>query len=112
VEQHQANNDRGGSPNGCDPRWVNKSTKNTHCAWPYANAAVGTCAIAPNARQLDGTEFAPTDYANVFSFRSRHPGGLNFAHADGSVRFLSDAITLAVYRALATIQGGEVVPPP
>ncbi len=153
----QANNDWGGTPIPCDPRWVNKSTldgsyngynngdgiffrtdwrhkrrlasigdgasntflvgedvpeKNTHCAWPYANTAVGTCAIAPNARQPDGTEFAADDYANVYSFRSRHPGGLNFAFADGSVRFISDSIALPLYRALATIRGAEVVTPP
>ncbi len=41
--------------------------------------------------------------------RSRHPGGLQFALADGSVRFVSDSIALATYRALATRNGGEVV---
>ena len=44
----------------------------------------------------------------VQSFRSFHPGGLHFAFADGSAHFVSDAIALNTYRALATIQGGEV----
>ena len=44
-----------------------------------------------------------------YSFRSRHPGGLQFALADGSVRFISDSIPLLTYRALATIKGAEVV---
>lgn len=83
--------------------------KNTHCAWPYANAAVGTCAIAPNARRLDGSEYDPHSYRDVFSFRSRHVGGLNFAYTDASVRFVRDAISLPVYRALATIRGGEPI---
>jgi prepilin-type processing-associated H-X9-DG protein len=82
--------------------------KNHWCSWPYANNAVGTCAIAPNARRDDGTEYSPRDWHNVYSFRSRHPGGLQFAHADGSVRFVPDSIDLEVYRALATVQGGEV----
>src|SRR5262249_50100045 len=62
-------------------------SKNIHCAWPFANTANGTCAIAPNCKRPDGTEFAATDWPNVYSFRSRHPGGLNFAMADGSVAF-------------------------
>ncbi|HEX4607279.1 MAG TPA: H-X9-DG-CTERM domain-containing protein, partial [Urbifossiella sp.] len=46
------------------------------------------------------------------TFRSRHRGGLNFALADGSVRFISDSIDLGTYRALATIAGREVVSVP
>lgn len=40
-------------------------------------------------------------------FRSFHPGGVNFARADGSVSFLSESIEHAVYRALSTRNGGE-----
>lgn len=40
---------------------------------------------------------------------SGHPGGANFAFADGSVRFLADATSPAVLRALSTRRGGEVV---
>jgi prepilin-type processing-associated H-X9-DG protein len=42
-------------------------------------------------------------------FNSRHPGGAQFALADGSVRFISESIQLGMYRALSTIQAGEVV---
>src|SRR5438034_6973259 len=38
--------------------------KNIHCAWPFANTANGTCAIAPNAKKLNGTEYFPTDWPN------------------------------------------------
>lgn len=79
------------------------------CSWPYANNAVGTCAIAPNAAAKDGAPFDPWDWENTFGFASRHPGGLNFALADGSVRFVGNNIDLATYRALATRSGGEVV---
>jgi prepilin-type processing-associated H-X9-DG protein len=41
-------------------------------------------------------------------FNSRHPGGAQFALADGSVRFVSESVQLGVYRALATVAGGEV----
>ena len=86
--------------------------RNNWCSWPYANNATGTCAIAPNARRPDGSEYSPNDWFNVYSFRSRHPGGLQFAHADGSVHFIGNSIDLTTYRAMATIAGGEVVDTP
>jgi prepilin-type processing-associated H-X9-DG protein len=46
------------------------------------------------------------------SFRSRHPGGVHFCLADGSVRFLRDSIAHNLYRALSTKNGREAVTPP
>jgi prepilin-type processing-associated H-X9-DG protein len=86
--------------------------KDQWCSWPHANSATGTCAIAPNATKADGTEYRRDDFQNVTGFRSLHRGGLHFAFADGSVRFIQDSIDLKIYRALATIQGGEPVSPP
>jgi prepilin-type N-terminal cleavage/methylation domain-containing protein/prepilin-type processing-associated H-X9-DG protein len=82
------------------------------CSWPYANNACGTCAIAPNVMRPTGPDLALWSWENSESFRSKHPRGLHFAMADGSVRFIQEDIDLAVYRALATIQGGEEVSPP
>ena len=82
---------------------------NRWCSWPYATHAYGTCAIPPNAVQANGQPFDPYDWYNNHSFRSRHPGGLQFAFADGSVHFVPTSINLNLYRALATIQGGEAV---
>jgi prepilin-type processing-associated H-X9-DG protein len=47
-------------------------------------------------------------FANLQGFRSFHPGGLQFAFADGSVHFVGETISMTVYRAMATISGGEV----
>jgi prepilin-type N-terminal cleavage/methylation domain-containing protein/prepilin-type processing-associated H-X9-DG protein len=41
------------------------------------------------------------------SARSRHPGGVNFVLADGSLRFVNESIELTAWLALSTIQGGE-----
>ena len=38
-----------------------------------------------------------------------HPGGANFAFADGSVKFLKATINMATYCALGSRNGGEVV---
>jgi type II secretory pathway pseudopilin PulG len=43
------------------------------------------------------------------AFGSYHPGGGQFALADGSARFIADSVDLAVYRALSTRQGGEAI---
>ncbi len=39
--------------------------------------------------------------------RSYHPGGANFALADGSVRFISETINLTTYHALGTRREGD-----
>ena len=41
--------------------------------------------------------------------RSRHPGGVNVALADGSVRFVTDYVDVATWRAMGTRAGGEVI---
>jgi prepilin-type N-terminal cleavage/methylation domain-containing protein/prepilin-type processing-associated H-X9-DG protein len=91
---------------------------NIHNAWAYANGANGTCAIPLNVGGRPLTvhsappnitpNVAPGQWPNVYSFRSLHPGGANFALADGSVRFVRQSINLANYRNACTHAGGEV----
>ena len=41
--------------------------------------------------------------------RSRHPGGVNVALADGGVRFVEDGVDAAVWKAAGTRAGGEAL---
>ena len=88
---------------------------NGWCSWVYANHAVGTCGIPPNtniSKMYPISNKGPANgengaWTNTFSFRSRHPNGLQFAYADGSVHYIRENIDLGMYRALSTISGGE-----
>ncbi len=86
---------------------------NDHNAWAYANGANGTCAIPLNLGtkliQPAGVNVTPGYWPNVYSFRSMHGGGANFALADGSVRFVRDTIDLTTYRNASTFASGEVL---
>jgi len=79
-------------------------------AWAYTNGAYATCAIPLNAKDVGGKWFPSGQWQNNYSFRSRHPGGGQFAYCDGSVHFISDNIPLQTYRAMATRDIGEIVP--
>ncbi len=80
--------------------------------WTWAHSVeAGASVAAPlNARSPGGVPYAPNDWQNQNGFHSPHVGGGHFTMADGSVRFLSENIALGLYRALGTIQGGEIVP--
>jgi prepilin-type processing-associated H-X9-DG protein len=71
--------------------------------WDWRNA--GNC--------MDGSGNVNFNNAQCWSqlrgFRSYHPGGVNFAMIDGSVRFVSDNINHLTYRALSTKNWGETI---
>jgi prepilin-type processing-associated H-X9-DG protein len=61
--------------------------------------------LPPNSRTPD----VGMHGIGFFAARSFHAGGVNAALADGSVRWLTDNIDLATYRALHTKSGGETI---
>jgi len=68
------------------------------------NAPCGTI-VNPDLAMpcVNGTN---TERQNVA--RSRHPSGVNVCQGDGSVRFVSNTINVIAWRALGSMDGGEV----
>jgi prepilin-type N-terminal cleavage/methylation domain-containing protein/prepilin-type processing-associated H-X9-DG protein len=79
------------------------STMYNHVAPPnWAGVDCGTGSSIPDT---------PGEHA-VVTARSQHAGGVNVLAGDGSVKFVSDSIGLAVWRAFGTRNGAESVDGP
>jgi prepilin-type processing-associated H-X9-DG protein len=74
--------------------------------WAGTPGSGMTAAIPPNYQWWADI----TDWGNQYGARSNHPGGVQFVFADGSVHFISQTIALSIYRSMATISGGEIIP--
>lgn len=61
----------------------------------------------PNSRIPDCSKWSPLRSLWQMA-RSHHPGGVNVAMADGSVRFVSQTVDLEAWRALGSRNGNEV----
>ena len=82
---------------------------------PRLNAPPDTTGAVQSAC-FAGANFPPDWIKNTaclnlgqYGFRSLHPGGANFAMADGSVKFIKNTISITTYRALGTRAGSEVI---
>ncbi len=67
-----------------------------------------THTVPPNYSGRDCIRGILSDQGHLAA-RSYHPGGVNVALADGSVRFISDGIQFSIWQALGTRAGGEVL---
>jgi prepilin-type processing-associated H-X9-DG protein len=72
------------------------------------NSPHADCAMDPGARPAQGYPAGSFSGA-MDAARSKHPGGVNVLMADGSARFLKDAINQLTWWALGTKAGGEVI---
>jgi len=70
--------------------------------------AMYTSTVTPNYKGRDCVKFGFLEEGHIAS-RSYHPGGVNVAIADGSVRFIAESIQLQVWKALGTRCGGEAI---
>ncbi|REK10544.1 MAG: DUF1559 domain-containing protein [Planctomycetota bacterium] len=78
----------------------------TRWAVAYPGVTWGSTLALPNSTRLVNKQYG-LFWEEYDSFRSDHVGGLYFAFADGSVRFVADDIEHRVYNALATRAGEE-----
>lgn len=82
-------------------------------SWCHMDNAIATCAYPPNVKKpATGKDSPPDQWWNRYAFTSTHTGGAQFAMADASVRFISDAIDLTTFRAMSRRAGGEVFQSP
>ncbi|MEN1678279.1 MAG: DUF1559 domain-containing protein [Planctomycetota bacterium] len=58
-------------------------------------------------RNCRGSLSNPANPHRVPGFRSPHPGGANFAYADGHVDFVAEDLDMAAYRAASTVAGAD-----
>ena len=50
-----------------------------------------------------------SEWRNMMAANSNHPGGVNMAFLDGSVRFIKNSVNVTTYAALGTKAGGEII---
>ncbi len=83
------------------------------CFWYNDKCGQGGGLLAPHDAEPEGLLFsndsdAQPDHTMVGA-SSNHPGGVNVAMLDGSVRFIKSTINPMTWRALASKAGGEVL---
>lgn len=83
-------------------------------SWFYANR-ISTWGynsyFRPNDSRSENHECELGTEIAIFGARSRHPGGVNVALADGSTRFIGETIDSNTWNALATRGQGDTVGP-
>jgi len=85
--------------------------------WGYTYASYNQSSISDESSTLNNSYNACAstpgnkygDQMCKRGFGSNHTNGMNFVMADGSVRFVSNSVSIPILRAAATIQGGETL---
>ena len=78
----------------------NSGVDRVGCYGPSSTTDPGPCVPYSSDRWT-------AEYDGFNSARSRHAGGVHAMLGDGSVRFVSDNVSLGVWQAYGTIRGGE-----
>jgi len=88
---------------GCFSEWWT-------CAGTYINQVATPNWIYPNVSR-NGCNWRGVD-RGVYPARSEHPGGVNVAMVDGSVRFVTDSVDHDTWQAIGSRSGKEAVTVP
>jgi prepilin-type N-terminal cleavage/methylation domain-containing protein/prepilin-type processing-associated H-X9-DG protein len=84
-------------------------TSGQYWFWAGRERTLYTHTQTPNGKVPDCTYGGMTPAIDMATARSHHPGGVNVLMGDGSGRFVSETIAQAVWRALGSRDGGEIV---
>ncbi len=84
-----------------------QGTSNSCAPWMYGYIAVAAYKHAAPPKKLSCFFHAVARL--TLTVNSLHPGGVNLGMADGSVRFVKEAIDPHVWQALGSMNGGEVI---
>ena len=74
--------------------------------FPYSHTST------PNRKSCFYPDIGGRPYSaitSVITASSRHPGGVNVAFCDGSVRFIKSSVAPQTWQAIGTVNGGEVL---
>jgi prepilin-type N-terminal cleavage/methylation domain-containing protein/prepilin-type processing-associated H-X9-DG protein len=86
----------------------------TLCGWANINFGFQTAYVPPQPPLPDPPvawgSISESWWARASAYGSRHPGGANFAFADGSVRFIREDLPVPLLQALSTRNGKESLP--
>ncbi len=82
---------------------------NTNSLWFATTCPINFPNCPDETGFVDGNCNAPHAWSCDMGFKSLHPGGAQFAFADGGVRFLSEDVDYIAYQKMGDRRDGEVV---
>lgn len=106
----------------CSNRWRTSTAANSFTnrrserwGWGTTGVTMFNTVVPPNSKQhpwsscRNNCPGCGADGAQIANANSQHPGGVNVTMADGSVRFIKDAVSMQAWWSLGTRAGGEVI---
>ncbi len=104
----------------CNQLWNSKQNPGTaDLGWRWAVGSPGLAffmtIVPPSSTQYQwgacrsDCNGCGADFADIINANSNHPGGANFAFADGHVQFLKSTVAMNTYWSLGTRGDGEVI---
>ncbi len=90
--------------------WMDGTSASVAARWAnFASPTFAGDTVSINYRPYFPGGVFPNSIQQLWGPSSLHPGGAQHVFADGSVHFLNDNLSVLVYDALVTRNGGEVV---